>query len=120
MIIKTYEPDKKFQRGRCQICGHNRWLAQHHIMGRKNSELSILICSNGGPVVYNNSCHDQIHNPTAFGLPASWAYDNGYLIRADAKFNKKIGKTSKHEIHQKKSPASKWRLKKGTGINQFS
>jgi hypothetical protein len=68
--------------------------------GRKNTDEVMWICSNGGQVFYPDPCHSKVHNPTAFDLPASWAYDNGYLRRLDSKYRPK-----------KKSP-KKWKIDK--------
>lgn len=64
-------------------------------MGRENSDEVILVCSNGGPVFYQDPCHQKIHSPTAFGLPASWSYDNGYLKRIDSEYRPKPRKKRK-------------------------
>jgi len=78
-----------------------RWLCQHHIDGRKNTGEVIWVCSNGKTnVLYPDACHQKIHNPTAFGLPSTWAYDNGYLRRLDSKYR------------PKKKGNKKWQIKK--------
>lgn len=107
MIITTkYNNKVKWKRARCEICHRLRWVCQHHVDGRRNTDEIIHVCSNGNPggVVYPDACHSKIHNPTAFGLDPSWAYDNGYLRRLDG------------EYRPKKKPASKWKLKKKIGF----
>ncbi len=101
MIITTYTKKGTWKRQRCDICSHIRWCCQHHIYGRRTADDVIWVCSNGNPagVLYTEACHQRIHNPTAFGLPSSWAYDNGYLQRTDSKYR------------PKKSKPSKWKLK---------
>lgn len=69
----------------CAVCGRANidretglcMNVQHHVLGREYSDLCIWVC----PGTIGGKCHDKIHNPTAFGLPASWAYDNFYLLR---------------------------------------
>lgn len=100
MLISTYTKETKWVRGHCAVCGRLRWLCQHHIDGRKNTDDVIWVCSNGNGVLYTDACHQKIHNPTAFGLPSSWAYDNGYLRRLDS------------EYRPKKKDHKKWKLKK--------
>lgn len=100
MLISSYDYKEKWKRGRCEVCGRIRELCQHHIDGRKNTEEVIWVCSNGGKVFYTDPCHQKIHNPVSFGLPSSWAYDNGYLRRLDG------------EYRPKKSKPSKWKIRK--------
>jgi len=100
VLLSTYQRKTTWKRGHCEICGRLRWLCQHHIDGRRNTDRVIWVCSNGGKVFYNDPCHQKIHNPTSFGLPSSWAYDNGYLTRLDS------------EYRPKKSSPKKWKLKK--------
>lgn len=104
MLISTYQKKTTWKRGRCDICGRVRELCQHHIDGRKNTDRVIWVCSNGGKVFYKDPCHQKIHTPTAFGLPSSWAYDNGYLTRLDG------------EYRPKKKGSKKWKINKGLKV----
>jgi len=45
---------------------------QHHIGGRSYMNEAIWLCSD---------CHAKVHNPTAYGLPKDWAYEQGYLLK---------------------------------------
>ena len=100
MQISSYDKTVTWKFGKCQICGRARWLCQHHIDRRKNTDKVIWVCSNGGKVFYEDPCHQKIHTPTAFGLSSSWAYDNGYLTRLDG------------EYRPKKKGSKKWRISK--------
>lgn len=100
MLISSYNPNQTWKRDRCFICGRLRWLCQHHLDGRRNTDEVIWVCSNGGEVFYEDPCHGKIHNPIAFGLPSDWGYENGYLRRLDNEYRPK-----------KKSP-NKWKIRK--------
>lgn len=56
----------------CEVCRIRGVLIQHHVGGRRYDDRAIWVC---------NECHQKIHNPTAFGLPSTWSYDNNYLLR---------------------------------------
>lgn len=68
----------------CEVCGNSPThidlnsgkrlgsVIQHHVGGKRYDDRAIWVC---------NECHQKIHNPTAFGLPSNWAYDNAYLLR---------------------------------------
>lgn len=72
----------------CVNCGAGGANVQHHIGGRRYDDRAIWLC---------DLCHKKVHNPTAYGLPATWAYDNGYLIRrSDSMLKEKKSKTCKH------------------------
>jgi hypothetical protein len=75
-------------------------LCQHHIYGSENGDEVIWVCSNGGIVFYEDPCHQKIHNPVSFGLPSSWAYDNGYLKRLDSRYKKKKSSSRKWKINK--------------------
>lgn len=105
MEILEYDEKAGYEVRRCEVCRRIRNSCQHHIDGRKNSNRVIWVCDNKkDQVLYNDPCHKKIHNPTAFKLPVSWAYDNGYLNRLDAVYR------------PKKKSAKKWKLKKGIGV----
>lgn len=86
----------------CQVCGNKPThidgttgkrtgsVMQHHIGGKTYDDRAIWVCYN---------CHQKIHNPTSFGLPASWAYDNYYLLRRNSTMAKE--KKSKACSHSK-------------------
>lgn len=85
--MKTYEYKKSagYQSKKCQICDITKSCCQHHIesgSGRRNSKV-IWIC---------DLCHAKVHNPTAYKLPSSWAYDNGYLVRHNFSYTKTMKK----------------------------
>jgi hypothetical protein len=100
MITSSYTKETTWKRGRCSICGRIRELCQHHIDGRRNTDEVIWICSNGGKVFYTDPCHQKVHNPKSFGLPPTWAYDNGYLRRLDGEYRKKKRNPKKWQINK--------------------
>lgn len=97
--MKYYKYDKKagYQIRVCQICWDNRRCCQHHIergASRGNSKV-IWVCVFDGK---RPGCHEKIHNPTSFGLPATWAYDNGYLKKLNIRYKKIVkNKTCLHK-----------------------
>ena len=105
MEILSYDENAGYQWRVCQCCGLKRLCCQHHIDRRKNTDRVIWVCTNKEDmVIYIDPCHMKIHNPVAFGLPSSWAYDNGYMVRLDSAYRPKKGKENK------------WKLKKGIGL----
>lgn len=83
MIIQTYKRGVSFARRRCDRCLKLRWCCQHHIDRRTNSERVVWICSNGGGVLYTDSCHDWVHNH-----PLD-AKKEGYYTEIDGVYRKK-------------------------------
>lgn len=96
MIIRTYSKNEKWKRDKCDRCGKYRWLCQHHIDRKRNSDRVVWICSNGMTgVLYPDACHQWIHeNPAKAKL-------EGYYNELDS------------EYRPRKSNPSKWKLKKG-------
>jgi hypothetical protein len=106
MEIYKYDPKAGYQLRKCEVCGRLRICCQHHIDGRKNTDRIIWVCSNKrDEILYTDPCHMKIHDPTAFKLPADWAYKNGYLVKLDSVYR------------PKKKSAKKWKLKKGIGLD---
>ena len=56
----------------CEVCGFPGELIQHHVGGKRYDDRAIWV---------HDLCHKKIHNPTAYGYPGNWAYDNNYLLR---------------------------------------
>lgn len=90
MILSTYNPKVKWKRGKCERCGRTRYLCQHHVTRRNNSDKVVWICSNGyANVLYPDSCHQWIHdNP-------SKAREEGYYQDFDTIYRKKPRKKTK-------------------------
>lgn len=121
MILTTkYDVKKGYTRKKCSICGRNRITCQHHIDGRRYSDEVIDVCTNGGEVFYTDPCHAKIHNPIAFGLPSTWAYDNGYLRRHTNIMKEKKVNSKKWAIEKKRKSPDKWKInKKSKDINKW-
>lgn len=96
MNLKTYKykPTAGYEKRACQICLWPKECCQHHInpgSDRANSPV-IWIC---------DDCHAHVHNPTAFKLPADWAYKNGYLSRDIISYQKRVKKESNSKCNHK-------------------
>ena len=85
--METFEYERRlgYQVRNCQVCGREHNCCQHHIQagsGRFHSRV----------IWVDDVCHSKIHNPLSFGLPASWAYDNGYLVKNNFLYIKRVKK----------------------------
>lgn len=84
MELHKYSKRRNGEVRDCAVCGQRPQhidtttgqrvgsVVQHHVGMSKYDDRCIWVC---------NECHQKIHNPRAFGLPSSWAYDNKYLLR---------------------------------------
>ena len=101
MLISSFVKRIGWKRGECERCGRTRWLCQHHISRRQNSDKVVWICSNGNPagVLYIDACHHWIHsNPKK-------ARKEGYYDEIDSVYRKK------------ESNPNKWKIKKGSNLH---
>lgn len=116
--MKVYEYDAKagYQRRICEVCSKVRNCCQHHFEEGRHSNKIIWVCDNlPDKILYKDPCHRKIHEPTSFGLPANWSYDNGYMSRTTSKIRKKASSKNKWEVKKKHSSSEKWKIKKKIG-----
>lgn len=112
-IYHSYDPSIPWKKIVCPRCLEHgkarfRWCCQHHVDGKKNSDRSAWVCSNGNPdgIVYPDACHQWIHaNPKL-------AEAEGYHNPLKSGYNKKSRDPRKWVIKKRHSGPEKWQLKK--------